>query len=606
MGQDVLEPALGKDGCPISPPSPNGTTWLGSTGLAFKTGVRNRVHHSYVWLGSLVGVGAAVVIGLLSNADSLFALAELGAHGVNVPLVVGLVLLGVVVLYGIVVGIAYLAYRNLGFVFDEKEFSLYSGIFMKRRVHVPYARVQSVNHRQSLVQRIAGVCTVEIDTAGGSANKAVKVPYVQLGVGEAIRSDLFVRKAASISGAEGQVLVDPAQAAQLPAGVAQGNILDGAVGDIASDFRGVYGDGLAGMEPVRFERRLDNRELLLASVSHSSVAGSVVAVAAMLAAVAAPLAFAGADLGLAGLLAVPLAIAALVLLVALSTGTVALSFGNFAVRRRGNRIEVERGLLQRDFSGIDVDRVQSIVVKQSFVRRLMGYCEVSLGRVRAGAGENQNTQAKLNSGGLVVHPFLKVDQVDGLLDSLLPEFADRPVAADFKGLPDVALRRGIVRRCVWRNGLFWTVLAVAVAQVVFNAVAASLAPAAFAELPVQGAVNMACVALYLVFAIQVAFIVVGTVWWKRGSGFAMTRRYLALCNDGLHTEVVYLPRPKVQDVLARTNPFQRMASTATIGALTAAGVGGTYSTLWDVTAEDGEVWLDWLKPHTNVVECSVL
>ena len=112
-------------------------------------------------------------------------------------------------------------------------------------------------------------------------------------------------------------------------------------------------------------------------------------------------------------------------------------------------------------------------------------------------------------------------------------------------------------------------------------------------------INVSCVLLYLGFIVQVVIIVIGTVWWKRGSGFAMTEKYLALCNDGLGTETIYLPRQKIQDVYTRTNPFQKAAGVTTIGAVTAAGVQGTTSFLWDVSEEDGAAWLDWLKPRTQ-------
>lgn len=598
----------------------------------FPTGQRNQVHHSYIWLSSLVALLGAGVIALISNIGSLVPLViDYVSNAGSVLIVLAIALLAAFVLYCVILLISYLAYKNLSYVFDEKEFSLYSGIITKRRVHVPYARVQSVNHKQSLVQRIAGVCTVEVDTAGGAANKAVKVPYVQLGTGEAIRHDLFVRKAAGLAGAENLVVaVSPDQMAATsyageqayltgmpPMGApiapgahgpdgtqqAQGNVLDEAFGGIAGDFRGVYGEAVAGMEPVSFERRLDNKELMLASVSHSGVSGAVVGFLAMVSAGVVPLAMEAPQLGLAGIAIIPFAILAFVLFVAASIVAVALSFGNFAVRRRGSRVEVERGLLQRDFSGIDVDRIQSLVIRQSFVRRLLGYCEVSLGRISAGSGDEQNTQAKLNEGGLVVHPFLKIDQVDGLLAQLLPEYSDRPVAADFKGLPDVALRRGMLRRIVWRNGLFWMVVFVAVWQIVFNLTfVPSLQAFDTSGAALARYVNLACMLLYALFVIQIPFVVVGTLWWKRGSGFAANRGYLALCNDGLSTETVYLPRPKVQDVSTRTNPFQRMSGVTTIHALCAAGVSGTNSTLWDVTEEDGAAWLDWLKPRVNVVQ----
>ncbi|MBQ9068438.1 MAG: PH domain-containing protein [Eggerthellaceae bacterium] len=576
--------------------------------VVYPTGQHNRVHHSYIWLNSLVAFLSVGAVTLATNAGSLVPfLLDWGGSGSNIALGILLLLLVGVLVYGLIVGISLLAYKNLSFVFEEREFSLYSGIITKRRVHVPYARVQSVNHRQSLVQRIAGVCTVEIDTAGGANNKAVRIPYVTLGSGEAIRRDLFVRKASSAVGAAVQVQqaatsgawqapVPPpmVQAGSSASAEMQGNVLDTNAGSMVADFRGVYGDEAAGMEPVSFERALSNKELLFASVSHSGIEATVIATLLMMAVGVAPLVVFAPKWGWVGLAVVPFAVLFTLVVVAFSVGMVALSFGGFAVRRRGSRIEVERGILQRDFSGMDIDRIQSVVVKQSFVRRCMGYCEVSLGRVSAGSGSENSNQAKLNTGGLVVHPFLRLDQVDSLLDGLLPEYTDRPVAADFKSLPDVALRRGMVRRCIWRNSAFWATLTVAAAQIVANVLAADRGVSRGYE--GLGTVNLLCVVLYGVAAVSTVLIAVGTVWWKRGSGFAMNARYLAVCNDGLTTETSYFPRQKVQDVFTRTNPFQRMARTTTINALTAAGVGGSYTTLWDVTEEDGEAWLEWLKP----------
>ncbi len=633
---------------------------------AFATGQDNHVHHSYIWLGSLVGVLAVVAVAVASNIGGIITLAMNFDVGGNVLLWVLLALAGFAVLYGIVVAVSVLAYKNLRYVFDEKEFSLYSGIFVKRRVHVPYARVQSVNHRQSLVQRIAGVCTVEIDTAGGATNKAVKVPYVQLGTGEAIRRELFVRKAASLSQASqpevalaghasalqpgaapaGQPEVTPSgQPEVAPAGQPEfapsgqpvgtwtgrsgavpggqsafghtapvppalaveyaaehgqdwGNALDGVVGGIADDFRGIYGDQIVGLEPVSFERRLTNKELLLASVSNSGIIAMLVSAAFLVVAGFVPMAMFAPEYRWMGAFMVPLALGVAVVLAAISIAGTALSFGNFSVRRRGSRIEVERGVLQRDFSGIDIDRIQSLVVKQSFIRRLMGYCEVSLGRINASGGDDQNTQAKLNAGGLVVHPFVKLDQVNDLVSRLLPEYDDRPVAADFVGLPAVALRRSIIRRCVLCNGLFWIAVCYAVFQVAFNMLFANaLAQSGLHTTPVVDYVNVVGIVIYACLVIQIPATIVGCVWWKRGSGFALNRRYLALCNDGLSTETVYLPRQKVQNTLVSTNPFQRMAHVTTIGATSAAGVGGSHPMLWDVTEEDGQTWLDWLAPR---------
>ena len=56
---------------------------------------------------------------------------------------------------------------------------------------MPYKRVQSVDMRAGLLQRIVGVCTLEIDTAGGSSNKAILVPYLTKSDAEALRAELL-------------------------------------------------------------------------------------------------------------------------------------------------------------------------------------------------------------------------------------------------------------------------------------------------------------------------------------------------------------------------------------------------------------------------------
>lgn len=104
----------------------------------------------------------------------------------------------------------------------------------------------------------------------------------------------------------------------------------------------------------------------------------------------------------------------------------AISFGGFRACRHDNRIEVERGLLQHQFQGVSVDRVQSVIVKQSFIRRLLGYCELSLGKIDA-AAESSDEQQKSLSQGLVVHPFVKMSRVPEILAGLVPEFAGVPV-----------------------------------------------------------------------------------------------------------------------------------------------------------------------------------
>ena len=159
---------------------------------------RHHVHHSYIWLGS-IQAGAAMFFVVLVSGFSGFvgALADGETIGGDLPLlmlVIGAIVLGLVLIIGLVALFQWLSYKHLYYVIGPEEFNLYSGIFNKKRVHVPYQRIQSVDQRASLLQRLFGVCTVSIDTAGGSNNKAVQVPYVQKSQAEQLRTELFARK----------------------------------------------------------------------------------------------------------------------------------------------------------------------------------------------------------------------------------------------------------------------------------------------------------------------------------------------------------------------------------------------------------------------------
>lgn len=210
-----------------------------------QTGVRHSLHHCYIWLGALRAAPIIFICGL-SSLSGLMKLAEaLGFVSVDAFFVAVLLLLAATVLVcGVVMGARAWTYRYIWYEFDETEFSFYSGILNKRCTHVPYSKIQSVNERASLLQRLAGVRTVNIDTAGGASNKALVISYVERSATEYLRRELFRRK--HIEGEEGRV------AAVAPGSLAgRGNVLDGAAAAI-DDIRGVFAkDAVQGCSEYR-------------------------------------------------------------------------------------------------------------------------------------------------------------------------------------------------------------------------------------------------------------------------------------------------------------------------------------------------------------------
>ncbi|MEG2261149.1 MAG: PH domain-containing protein, partial [Raoultibacter sp.] len=533
-----------------------------------------------------------------------------------------------------------ISYKHLYYELGPQEFNLYSGILNKKRVHVPYQRVQSVNEQASVLQRLAGVCTVHIDTAGGADNKAIVVPYLRNTDAEILRHELYARKQ-TILGQENVAAAMP-QAAAAAAGVS--NILD-APAEIMGDMRGIFGGQQVDTGQVSYEYGLTNKELLLAGASNNTafviIVISLVAGVAQIAGYLAPLLFgaaqpvatrmmqSGAQLFGGNVFAAG-AVFALGLLFVLWVGSIigsCISYGGFHACRRDRRIEVERGLLQRRFHGVDIDRVQSIIIKQGFIRRCFGYCELSLGKIDSTSEESSEAQeSSTQNHGLIVHPFVKLARVPSLLEGLVPEYAAMPT----KTIPvaPVALRRTLIRRCTWQGFGMWLILFVAIVQIVFNMMvpvgdafvflnpqqegisvsvgsAAALVaadPGISATIDGHSVLNGACFVLYAIGVLFVIIDAVGAVLWYKGSSFAYNAHFMQVTNGGFSRESISFPRKKIQYGALRTNPFQRAAKVATIDARTAAGVGGTTMRLMDVCDEDARNWLEWVRPKGNVVQ----
>ena len=107
--------------------------------------------------------------------------------------------------------------------------------------------------------------------------------------------------------------------------------------------------------------------------------------------------------------------------------------------------------------------------------------------------------------------------------------------------------------------------------------------------------------LILLVLAAILFIVdvVNAVLWARESSFAYNHRFMQVSNGGLSRETVSFPRQKIQFGCTKSNPLQRRAGTDTLLATTAAGSGGTTTTLIDASHADAMAWLDWLKPGGN-------
>lgn len=609
---------------------------------------RHKPHHSYIWLGSLRALPSILIALFTVGFSSIASLvAGGGASGLpfSGPAFIVLVVLGIllfmVLIFALCVGFTAWSWRYIWYEFDDTEFSYYSGILNKKRVHVPYQKVQSVNEKATLLQRAAGVCTVVIETAGGSANKAVRVAYVERSAAEVIRRELYLRKrlmnasAAAPDGtsAAGGAAVAVPTAAAAPPAAGAAPVLTAALAGSASvpapgtapyavnaldapaafvdDLRGVFAGDAVDTGEVTYEFGLTNKELILSAVTGKSsfvivLVGFIATLSSVISLVAdaglvptedavyeqawLSLSAAGPIAALAGAFAIVAAFA--VAWVLYLVGAL-LSYGGFRARRRGSRIEVERGMLTHLFSGVDVERIQSVHIHQSFFQRILKCCSVSYGRIAAGPDEYGSNSSTDTDDKLVVHPFVPLSRAREVISQLTPEFATLPEPE--RPVSPRALRRSITRRAILQGGGFWLAVAALICAACVGALrtvgAITDADASFLHVGIASLLILAA----LIFVVEV----IGAVLWYRRASFGVDTSCAVLVNGGYSVETTFLPRTKIQLAGTRSNPLQRHARVATLFAKSAAGVGGQKERLIDVSETDAALWRDWVRPGAS-------
>jgi len=102
------------------------------------------------------------------------------------------VIIGIIVLVVVIGVIAYLKYLNFTFYIDEDndEFIINDGIINKTKTTIQLNKIQQVNINQTLIQRIIGVYSLDVDTAG-STNKEGKIRAISHELAIALKSKLM-------------------------------------------------------------------------------------------------------------------------------------------------------------------------------------------------------------------------------------------------------------------------------------------------------------------------------------------------------------------------------------------------------------------------------
>ena len=437
------------------------------------------------------------------------------------------------------------------------------GLLNRRRLTVPYEHVHTVSMNSTLFERVFGLVTLDLDTgAAATEGDASKISGLREGEAEALRAELFRRKRAAAPADE-----KTPEAPESP--------------DVPEAERPLAVFTLA------------NRQLALAAASHISAGGQAFALVVLLGNGLTQLGewglfdLEGAGAGIAAAevpallpLLAGFVVSALVLGAAVSFVVNLMRYAGYRVERYADRMVVEHGLLSRVSRTVVAGRVQHVAVRQGIIRQLIGYAEVTV-QVVSAPGEKDGE----SSGSVLLHPFIRMDELDAFLAEVLPTYAGVLGAAQLRRLGPVARRRAVVRAVIW-----WPIM-----TAIFFGVhwlfgfSGLLERAAWLLRPVL------VVAVALSVVLLVGLVVDALRAWG-AARYGHTTRELVLVTGGLTRLTVIVPRARLQRMSVSASPFQRRAGVATLSVRTAASDAAGLD-LRDVPAADAEALLAWFRPR---------
>lgn len=463
---------------------------------------------------------------------------------------------------------------------------LRSGLVTSKQLQVPYEHIHTVNMSSNLVERVLGLMTLDLDTgAASSEGEATRIRGLQAGMAEALREELFRRKAA--------MLADQGLDARAAAADASAEADDGASPTAPAPspdacytlttaqlvFAALTEARVVAQAAAFLILIVQGINLLQESalVNLSDVAGDIAVLPVAL---------------LVGAVALLLALA-LVVGFAVSFVISLIGYAGYRAERAGGRISVERGLLSRTSHAVALERIQSISIRQGLIRQLIGYAEVRASVVGAIGSSDETSTAD----GVVLHPFIRLTEVDAFLASIAPDFSVVKTgrvcfdssSEELEEIGLVRLPRAAARRLAFRTAMKSLALAVALAGAGVFLARVLLAGESWSM------VRLAIGALLVVMGVAVvARMILSAVLRYRDSRIGHDRTRFVMVVGGVKRRTEVVLRARLQHATASASPFQRRVQVATFMTRTAAT--GDLA-LRDVSAADADALLAWIRPR---------
>ncbi|WP_338739512.1 PH domain-containing protein [Haloplanus salilacus] len=241
-------------------------------------------------------------------------------------------------------------YRRFEYALGRETLDIRSGVLSRRNREIPIRRVQNVDIRRNVVQRLLGIAAVDFETAGGSETEA-SLRFVEFPEAKRLQTEIGRLKRERGDGASTQE-------------DAESETETGAKADAdTEELFALTGRELAIVGAFSFDFRIPGFLFVI-------VSGGLPAVSSLLPDGARTTRLA------AGVVALAVAV---VLVSWLAGATIAvLNYYGFRLTRVGDELQYERGLLRRYDGSIPLDKVQTLTVVDNPLKRRFGFASLRI------------------------------------------------------------------------------------------------------------------------------------------------------------------------------------------------------------------------------------
>ncbi|MCM3749428.1 PH domain-containing protein [Paenibacillus pasadenensis] len=335
----------------------------------------------------------------------------------------------------------WLRWSRFGYETEASAIRIQHGVWTRQEIWIQRERIQSVDTTQNVAERLFGLVRLRIETAGGGDKPEAVLPSLSAAEAQRIQRLLGFAEEEQAIGAAGSnglasVLAEEPPAdgaagriasnsAEFVAGTAHAKQADGAEATAASGRPGgpasepASGAATAFREPGAFAALSLEPGMLWKYAFTSYKTGVAFLLIAGLASRAANEWF--KELDLWGLLeswfGSSWLLISLPIVFVLSWAITALQLFNanygFRIERRGTKLNVERGLLEKKRQTIDTERIQALQLVQSMLHRPFGWYSV-----RACIAGNLDEKDK----NFVLFPIVRREEAQEFLQQFTPSF----------------------------------------------------------------------------------------------------------------------------------------------------------------------------------------